>query len=508
MSEQAVKPITIAISAMGGQGGGVLSNWIRDLAETNGYVAQSTSVPGVAQRTGATIYYLELFSQSAMAQTNQEPVLAMTPVPGDVDVLIAAELVEAGRALQRGFVSPDRTTLIATTHRSYTVSERQQKGNGLVDSDKIVAIAEQQSKRLIAFDMNQLAIENHSVISSALFGALAASEALPFNKAQFEAAIEAGGVAVASSLAAFNAAYQKGQGEEPQSATNVGDDQVFSDLPEQVKSESAKVLLQRVCDDVPEGSRTLVFEAVKQLVDYQDPQYAHQYLDRLKEVLELDSSAKDYMLSNELAKQLALWMAFQDTIRVAEQKIRADRFEKIRREVKASDEQMVYPVEFLHPRVEEICDSMPKALGEWALNNRMARACISALFSHGRKLQSAKLSGFLQLYMLASFKSGRRKTLRYFHENNHIEAWLDRIKQAVARDYDTAVEIAQCQNLIKGYSDTHARGYENFNAIMDEVDTWLASGEGSCAARIAKLRKAALSGEDRSAFEAELALAS
>ncbi|MBB6522010.1 indolepyruvate oxidoreductase subunit beta family protein [Pseudoteredinibacter isoporae] len=508
MSEQAVKPITIAISAMGGQGGGVLSNWIRDLAESNGYVAQSTSVPGVAQRTGATIYYLELFSQAAMAQSDQEPVLAMTPVPGDVDVLIAAELVEAGRALQRGFVSADRTTLIATTHRSYTVSERQQKGNGLVDSDKIVAIAEQQAKRLIAFDMNQVAIENHSVISSALFGALAASEALPFSKAQFESAIEAGGVAVASSLAAFNAAYEKGQAEKPEAVSEPDDGSVFSELPEQARTDSARRLLQRVRDEIPEGSQTLVFEAVKQLVDYQDPEYAHQYLDRLNRVVKQDSEAQSFALGHELAKQLALWMAFQDTIRVAEQKIRADRFEKIRREVKASDEQMVYPVEFLHPRVEEICDSMPKSLGEWALNNRFARGCISALFSHGRKLQSAKLSGFLQLYMLASMKSGRRKTLRYFHENNHIEAWLGRIEKAVTRDYDSALEIAKCQNLIKGYSDTHARGYENFNAIMAEVDAWLVSSENSCAARIAKLHKAALTGEDRSAFEAELALAS
>ena len=46
------KPITIAILAMGGEGGGVLSDWLVDLAEHHGYQAQTTSVPGVAQRTG------------------------------------------------------------------------------------------------------------------------------------------------------------------------------------------------------------------------------------------------------------------------------------------------------------------------------------------------------------------------------------------------------------------------------------------------------------------------
>ena len=52
---------------MGGEGGGVLADWIVDLAEHGGYLAQATSVPGVAQRTGATIYYLELFPKRGRA---------------------------------------------------------------------------------------------------------------------------------------------------------------------------------------------------------------------------------------------------------------------------------------------------------------------------------------------------------------------------------------------------------------------------------------------------------
>ena len=82
--------ITIAIMALGGQGGGVLADWIIALAERENYTAQGTSVPGVAQRTGATIYYIELFPKSGQA-----PVLALSPMPGDVDILIAAELMES-----------------------------------------------------------------------------------------------------------------------------------------------------------------------------------------------------------------------------------------------------------------------------------------------------------------------------------------------------------------------------------------------------------------------------
>jgi indolepyruvate ferredoxin oxidoreductase beta subunit len=165
------RPIAIAITAMGGQGGGVLADWIVSLAEAEGWVAQSTSVPGVAQRTGATIYYVEIIRAPAGAQ----PVLALMPVPGDVDVVIAAELMEAGRAMQRGLVSPDRTVLIASTHRSLSMLEKIKPGDGTADGAPVLDAGAALARRFLAADMQALAERHGSVISAALFGALAAS---------------------------------------------------------------------------------------------------------------------------------------------------------------------------------------------------------------------------------------------------------------------------------------------------------------------------------------------
>ena len=119
-----VRPITVAIVALGGEGGGVLADWIVDLAQHGGYLAQATSVPGVAQRTGATVYYLELFPKSAAQAAGRDPVLALMPVPGDVDVVLASELMEAARAVERGFVTPDKTLLVASTHRVFAMEQK------------------------------------------------------------------------------------------------------------------------------------------------------------------------------------------------------------------------------------------------------------------------------------------------------------------------------------------------------------------------------------------------
>src|SRR5262249_29260217 len=148
------RPITIAIMAMGGQGGGVLADWIVGMAEGEGWVAQTTSVPGVAQRTGATIYYVELIRPQ---QRNARPVLSLMPMPGDVDVVIAAELMEAGRAIQRGLVSPDRTVLIASTHRAYAVLEKAKPGDGRADSGAVLETAAAVSARFVGADMQALA---------------------------------------------------------------------------------------------------------------------------------------------------------------------------------------------------------------------------------------------------------------------------------------------------------------------------------------------------------------
>ena len=151
------RPITLTIAALGGQGGGVVADWMIAVARTEHYLVQATSVPGVAQRTGATFYYLEFFPEAALPGDGRRPVMALMPSPGDVDVVVASELVEAGRAMQRGLVTPDRTTLIASTHRAYTVSEKSNLTDGRVDSSAIIDEARRQARRFVAFDMAELA---------------------------------------------------------------------------------------------------------------------------------------------------------------------------------------------------------------------------------------------------------------------------------------------------------------------------------------------------------------
>src|SRR5258706_15738212 len=177
-----MSPINILIAALGGEGGGVMADWLMEAATKTGFPAQATSIPGVAQRTGATTYYLEIFPQERKSLGEKEPVLSLTPSPGNVDIMVASELVEAGRAMQNGYVSPERTTLIASTHRIYATVEKMQMADGRYDSDKVLAAGQQLAKKAVLFDMRKLAQESGTLINAVLFGAMAGSGGLPLRR--------------------------------------------------------------------------------------------------------------------------------------------------------------------------------------------------------------------------------------------------------------------------------------------------------------------------------------
>ncbi|MDF1729094.1 MAG: indolepyruvate oxidoreductase subunit beta family protein, partial [Sulfitobacter sp.] len=444
--------LKIAVMAVGGQGGGVLTSWIESVARAQGYACQATSVAGVAQRTGATIYYIEM-----CPDTGQQPVFALAPSGGDVDVLIAAEMMEVGRAVMRGFVTPDRTTLIGSTHRALAVSEKSAPGDGIANADEVRAAAEVASQQLILADMDRLAVEKGSVISSSLFGALAGSGALPFPREAFEEAIRASGKGVEASLRAFAAGFDAaGEGV----AKPFGDKPISTGVdligPDRARRDWENLL--RRAESLPDPVQPMARAGLRRVVDFQDCAYGALYLDRLDRVIAQDDAARDWVLATEGAKYIATAMAYDDIIRVADLKTRAPRFDRIRDEMGAQQDQLVELTEFFHPRAEEIASLMPARMGaRWEASPRRM-ALLDRMFGKGRRLRTHRLRSFLMLHMLGGLKGYRLRTRRHAVEVAHLEGWLEACLGMVSRDYDLAVELLRNRRLIKGYSDTHARG--------------------------------------------------
>ncbi|QIB64520.1 indolepyruvate oxidoreductase subunit beta family protein [Kineobactrum salinum] len=504
----ATQTINMVIAALGGEGGGVLTNWIIDVADREGWLCQSTSLAGVAQRTGATIYYLEMFPRSELPEGVQ-PVMSLFPAQGDIDVAIASEVAEAGRMVQRGFITPQRTTLIASDHRVYGITEKEHLSDGIVDALALQEVAGRYARDYIHYDMLTLANEHGTVISSVLLGALAGAGVLPFDKSSYEAVISSTGKAVASNMAAFEASYQRASNRGGEQGAERGVEQFVPaqaspaadapfKLPAAASAEGER-LLGRL-QAFPVSCHEVVYHALAKLVDYQDYAYADQYLDEIEQLLALDRGDNDYELTCESARYLALWMCFEDIPRVAQFKTRASRMDKVRSEVRAEDDQLFHVTEFFRPRVEEMAAILPARLGRWVLGSSTCCRFLN-LFTGGKQLRTNTLAVYLTLRTLAGLRRWRRASLGYQHEHALIGRWLQALKAAAARPGDSgqalALELAECGRLVKGYGDTRARTSGQMQAMLERIEQ---QPEQVDADAVAQWRSAALADDENRAF--------
>jgi indolepyruvate ferredoxin oxidoreductase, beta subunit len=439
--------LSVLIPAVGGQGGGVLSEWIVEAASLDGYRVHGTSIPGVAQRTGSTTYYIELATDRT---TEDEPVFSLYPVPGALDVLVAPEFLEVGRMAEAGFVSPARTTVVCSTHRLYSIHEKIATGGAIYPRDELETLARAAARRLVAFDALAVARERGTEVNAVLLGALAGSGALPVTPGAFRKAIESRGVAVAANVAGFEVGLAMAEGT---GAVRVSPREATSPpLPPAFAADVAAL---------PEAVRDVVTLAIPRLVDYQDAAYARRYLARLRPLLEPPRVAA------LVARHLAVWMTYEDAIRVAQAKTRPSRFARIRAETRAADAEIEI-TDYLKPDLDEIWGVLPYRLvapfARWAQRR----------WPHGRPtlgqhVRTTTITGFLRVWMLTWLRPLRPISWRAHEEHARMEHWLAGVRAAAVRDDALACEVARLAQLVKGYGDVRRRLVAVFDTALTTV---------------------------------------
>jgi indolepyruvate ferredoxin oxidoreductase beta subunit len=514
------EPISLLIAALGGEGGGVLADWIVAAALRAGLPVQATSVPGVAQRTGSTSYYLEFMRQPAPA--GRKPVFALMPVPGRVDIVLASELMEASRTMERGFVTPDRTWLITASHRVLTTLEKMATGDGRFDTDKLRAAARATAHRCIELDLQAIAQRHRTVISAVLFGALAGSGRLPWSRDVDEAIIREGGLGVESSLdgyaEAYAAAHAAANADAARDAANAdaprdtahadaGRDSANTDAASDAANSDADTVSDAARDasGPVAGLDAMLASARERLFDYQDTAYAGLYetrLARLRAAMDSDGARADAATAAqallEAARQLALWMSYEDVIRVADLKTRRERMARVRAEAGAGPDDVVRIHEHLKPGLEEIAAIAPRRLGLW-LRQRAVREHPIGTRGQGMTLETTSVRGFLMLRLLASMKRWRPISLRFAEEQQAIEGWLQALQVALPRHPGFALSLARMPQLRRGYSDTFERGRDSYERLFEALVRPVREPDDAAAAALAAGLKAAQAMPDAAA---------
>ena len=464
---------TLLIAALGGEGGGVLADWLVQCARLSGLAVQATSVPGVAQRTGATSYYLE-WSQAPWTQESP-PVLALSPTPARVDVVVASELLEAARMMERGFVTPERTVLVASTSRVYTTLEKMQPHDGRYDARRVQDLSSVLARRSVWMDMGEVVQRHRTVLSAAMFGALAGSGVLPWPRSLCEQVIQAGGRGVQASLAGFADAFERAQGG-PTADTSTPEAPA-ADLPD----------AGRYTGTLPAQLRELAGHGALRCLDYQDEALAREYIHRLESLVACCTPlrASHIALWQEAARQLALWLCYEDIIRVADLKTRPERYAQVRQEARASSSDVVRITEHFKPGIEEIASVLPAGLGRWLLRNIAPR-------HWGLHIRSSSLWGYLMLRALAALRPWRRRTLRHAQEQSVRDAWWQALCQLAAQSPEFALELAPLPQVLKGYGETQTRGRLRYERVWQTHVAPVLNGQAPSPEQAAGLRQAVL----------------
>ena len=454
------RPITLLIAALGGEGGGVLTDWIVSAAAEAGFPVQSTSIPGVAQRTGATTYYIEIFPVPTRELGGKRPVLALTPGVGDIDIAVASELLEAGRVVAGGFVTPERTHLIGSLSRFYAMDEKIAMGDGRFDQEKLIKVVKNNAREALLIDMDALAKQSGSIVNAVMLGAIAGSQRLPLTAEQLEAAIRADGKSVDSNLRGFCAGLNAARAKI----------QPAKQLEKKRNAPSTPALLEHeVTTSLPALAQPVAIEGIRRLIAYQGVGYARLYLDRLRALLDADAAAgAPGKLLKEVARQLAVRMSFEDVVRVAQAKIQPSRMRRIAREELRVKGEPYSVHDFLKPGIEELTQLLPPLLARPILSISERRGWLGRVY-FGMEINSTSIFGYLRFLMLAKLRGLRPYGYRFKQEQAQIESWLGLIADAARRSGALALEVAEAARLIKGYGDTHARGLANYRAIEARV---------------------------------------
>lgn len=453
------RPICVLVAALGGQGGGVLADWLVAAARLDGLAAQATSIPGVAQRTGATTYYFEVYPQHDLPA---RPVFSIYPAAGAVDLMVSFEPMEAARALSGGFISQN-TTLITASERIFSTAEKIRPGDGTVSVGPVLIALRRCAGTMCTVNMSQAARGAKCHPNAVMFGAMVASGILPMQLESCRQAIALSGVAVESNLAGFAAgmnlpAEPMNDHEEPTPT--------FTPVPDVFAGAVAAL---------PGVLRPMAGHAAAHLLDYQDKAYVHLYLERLGKVIAVDTVAHDHRLSVVVARRLAAWMAFEDVIRVAELKTRPGRLARIRGELGISDNVPLTVHDYLKPGRDELEGILPVALGKCLPRRRPRKHATGVAL----KLKTTGPFGWLALRSLAGFKSWRRGTARYQREQEMIERWLQHVTTAATGDYALACNTAELAIWARGYGDVRERGFVRLSQIFADWPPWnVADKEG------------------------------
>ncbi|MET4388299.1 hypothetical protein ABIB73_004062 [Bradyrhizobium sp. F1.4.3] len=209
-------------------------------------------------------------------------------------------------------------------------------------------------------------------------------------------------------------------------------------------------------EGLPQAAASVVSDGVHLLIEYQGTSYAQLYVDRVcRFVRRLDDDGRALC---DIARLMAMRMAYEDPIRIAQLKLM-----ELAEGKPAS-------VEVRKFRFDELILALPAIAGEPVLD-----ALDAIGWRHRRvsiRFSNASRTGIGRLKLEAALKRWRLYSTRYVEERAWVERWLHMISRALVKQPKAVPAIINSANMITGHGDPYRHGLADWHAIIDGLATF------------------------------------
>ncbi len=458
------RSLRVLIATVGGQGGGVLSDWlIHGLLNAN-WNAASIGLLGLSQRAGTVTYYCE-----ASSDKEEKIVTSMFAMPGDVNLFIGQELLELGRLLSAGYASDD-CVIIGNLGRTYTTLEKMPSENGVYDSSIITNAAEKLSPKnnyLVDAPAYVTAHQLQHLTSNAfLLGLVVASPVIDLPTEPFIKAIRDSEVNVNGNIKAFELGYQMFKDEKIHLGVNqfeIKDNLLSSKL--KASCTNTDTLFEKIKSRCSKEVIDSIEFACQRLEDYQDKEYVQSYLGMIDELRNINLVRPATV--EAFAKNSALWLSYEDIPRVGQLKTKPDRFAKVFKEHGIGPQHIVKITDYFVPDVEQLVGMLPQPIAKLIMK-------IGSRFTHdfeGKsfplKIKSTSILGYWSLRLLSIGRYWRRSSLRHQYEMSKFNFWFDNLKRTQEESPAVAQIVAELARVIKGYGHVRVKAINDLTTFIN-----------------------------------------
>jgi hypothetical protein len=209
-------------------------------------------------------------------------------------------------------------------------------------------------------------------------------------------------------------------------------------------------------DGLPDGVAAVVSEGIHLLTDYQGAGYARLYAERVQRFVGRHD-VDDAMLG-EIARLMAMRMAYEDPIRIAQLTIPEQAFDAPLAPIKAGGDRRRF-------RIDELIGALPAVAAEPVLDVLEWVGWTHAPVSI--KYSAASRFGVRRLKIEAGLKRWRLFSIRYGKERVWVERWLHMIDRALTKQPQAAAAIVKTADMIQGYGSVYRHGLADWDAIID-----------------------------------------